>query len=76
MQHAHHELTVSTTHAHLDHDHCIEVVILRGPTAAVQTFAQAVMAQPGVSHGSLHLVPMAHTPGHGHAHLSPSTGHG
>ncbi len=69
MQHAHHELTVSTTHAHLDHDHCIEVVILRGPTAAVQTFAQAVMAQPGVSHGSLHLVPMTEAPAHGHAHL-------
>ena len=72
MQHAHHELTVSTTHAHLDHDHCIEVVILRGPTAQVQAFAQSVMAQPGVSHGSLHLVPMDEAPGHGHAHLHPS----
>ena len=71
MQHAHHELTVSTTHAHLDHDHCIEVVILRGPTAQVQTFAQSVMAQAGVSHGSLHLVPMQETAGHGHSHPLP-----
>ena len=59
LQHAHHDLTVSTMHAHLDHDHCIEVVILRGPSRAVQAFADAVLAQAGVSHGHLHLVPLA-----------------
>jgi CopG family nickel-responsive transcriptional regulator len=64
MQHAHHELTVSTTHAHLDHDHCIEVVILRGRTSEVQAFAQSMIAQPGVSHGQLHLVPMTEQRGH------------
>ena len=73
MQHDHHELTVSTTHAHLDHDHCIEVVILRGPTAQVQAFANAVIAQPGVSHGQLHLVPMAAHHAHGHEHMHPAT---
>jgi CopG family transcriptional regulator, nickel-responsive regulator len=74
MQHEHHELTVSTTHAHLDHDHCVEVVILRGPAQAVQAFADAVIAQPGVSHGQLHLVPMREAHGHGHAHLVPAAG--
>jgi CopG family nickel-responsive transcriptional regulator len=73
MQHEHHELTISTTHAHLDHDHCIEVVILRGRTDQVQAFANAVMAQPGVSHGQLHLVPMAVHHHHGHEHLHPAT---
>lgn len=73
MQHAHHELTVSTTHAHLDHDHCIETVILRGQTAAVQAFAESVMAQPGVSHAHLHLVPMATRHAHGHDHFEPAT---
>ena len=63
MQHEHHELTISTTHAHLDHDNCIEVVILKGPVAKVKAFAQAVMAQAGVSHGALHLVPMNRWPG-------------
>ena len=33
MQHEHHDVTVATLHAHLDHDNCIESVILRGPTA-------------------------------------------
>src|SRR5580692_8231419 len=26
IQHAHHDLTVSTMHAHLDHDQCLETV--------------------------------------------------
>ena len=56
MQHEHHELTVSSMHAHLDHEQCIETVILRGPTAAVQSFARSVMAETGVRHGHLHLV--------------------
>ncbi|TRZ56225.1 MAG: nickel-responsive transcriptional regulator NikR, partial [Rhodocyclaceae bacterium] len=36
MQHHHHDLTVATMHAHLDHDSCIESVILKGPTASVR----------------------------------------
>jgi CopG family transcriptional regulator, nickel-responsive regulator len=74
MQHEHHELTVSTMHAHLDHDHCIETVILKGKTDAVRAFAQAVIAQPGVTHGQLHIVPVNKTPGHGHHHASPAVG--
>jgi CopG family nickel-responsive transcriptional regulator len=75
LQHDHHELTVSTTHVHLDHDHCIEAVILRGKTDAVRAFADSVISQPGVSHGSLHLVPMAARHAHGHEHLEPATAH-
>ena len=71
MQHEHHELTVSSTHAHLDHDHCIETVILRGRTDKVQAFALALIAQPGISHGHLHLVPVAVRHAHGHEHLGP-----
>ena len=31
-------------HVHLDHDHCLESVILKGPTAAVRSFAAATQA--------------------------------
>lgn len=73
LQHEHHELTIAATHAHLDHDHCIETVILRGRTDKVQAFAQAVIAQPGVSHGHLHLVPVAVRHAHGHDHVVATT---
>jgi CopG family nickel-responsive transcriptional regulator len=58
LQHDHHSLTVSTMHAHLDHDRCIETVILRGRADEVQAFAQSVITQPGVSHGQLQMVPL------------------
>lgn len=73
MQHEHHELTVSSTHAHLDHELCIETVILRGRADQVHAFAQSVIAQPGVSHGQLHLVPVARRHAHGHDHFVPTT---
>jgi CopG family nickel-responsive transcriptional regulator len=56
LHHAHHELTISATHAHLDHDHCLETVLLRGESVAVQGFADAVCAERGVHHGKLNLI--------------------
>lgn len=55
--HAHHDLTQSTLHVHLDHDTCLEVAVLKGRTEAVRDFANALMAERGVRHGQLHVVP-------------------
>ena len=77
MQHDHHDVTISSMHAHLDHDNCLETVLLRGSTKAVKAFADAVIAQTGVRHGKLHMIPVkaGHThkkgQGHGHTHLHP-----
>jgi len=70
-QHAHHDLPVSTMHAHLDHDNCMETVILRGSTGAVRKFADAMMAERGVRHGALNLVPADLDPGRHHHHHGP-----
>ena len=56
LQHEHHDLTVATMHAHLDHDNCLESVILRGPTGAVRAFADALTAERGVRHGQINIV--------------------
>ncbi|MCE1185131.1 MAG: nickel-responsive transcriptional regulator NikR [Rhodocyclales bacterium] len=69
-QHAHHDLCVATLHAHLDHDNCMESVILRGPTAQVRSFAEGLMARPGIRHGALNLV-SAEVTGQTHAHPHP-----
>jgi CopG family nickel-responsive transcriptional regulator len=76
IQHAHHELTVSTMHAHLDHDQCIETVMLKGPVQQVRAFAQQIIAERGVRHGQLNLVSVElskpHSHGGGaHRHLKP-----
>jgi CopG family nickel-responsive transcriptional regulator len=70
LQHRHHDLVVAATHAHLDHDQCIESVILRGPTREVRAFADALAAERGVRHGQLNVVPVdvgAGRPRHVHA---------
>ena len=86
LQHGQHDLTVATMHAHLDHENCLESVVLRGPTAAVRSFADALIAERGVRHGQINLIDVevdagrAHGhgyrpagSGHGHVHLKPKT---
>ena len=52
-QHANHDLVVSTTHAHLDHDSCLEVLIVHGKAARVAHFADLLIGLKGVEHGRL-----------------------
>ena len=53
LQHAHHELVVSTSHAHLDHDSCLEVLIVHGKSGKVEEFAGHLIGLKGVQHGRL-----------------------
>jgi CopG family nickel-responsive transcriptional regulator len=76
VQHAHHDLTISTMHAHLDHAQCIETVMLKGPVSQVRQFAEAIIAERGVRHGQLNLVSvdLGKSHAHGgatHRHLKP-----
>ena len=66
MQHQHHDLVVSGMHVHLDHENCLETLILRGPLEAVRRFAEELIAERGVRHGQLNLVPVE--PGAEHRH--------
>ena len=67
LQHGHHDLTVAAMHAHLDHDNCLESVILKGPTSQVRAFADALVAERGVRHGQLNVVSVEVDQGR-HAH--------
>lgn len=73
VQHDHHDLTLSSMHVHMDHDNCLEVVILRGSIQSVRTFANLVMAARGVRHGKLHMVPVEITQQQHAASLVPHT---
>jgi len=56
-QHQRHDLVLSTLHIHLDHENCLEVAVLQGHTPDVRAFADAIIAETGVRHGNLHLIP-------------------
>lgn len=52
-QHSHHEEIVSTLHVHLDHDHCLEVVVIKGSALRVKRIADELIGTKGVKHGKL-----------------------
>jgi CopG family nickel-responsive transcriptional regulator len=53
IQHEHHEIIISTLHAHLDHENCLEVIVLRGKSRDVQKLADRLISTKGVRHGRL-----------------------
>lgn len=53
LQHDHHDLIVSTMHAHLTHDICLEVILLRGPSDQLQKIASQLRGLKGIFQGEL-----------------------
>ena len=83
ISHEHHDLVVATFHVHLDHDHCLESMMLKGHTAQVRALADAIRAERGVRFGELNLIAVAPNGDHGpaaghkhgrHEHLTPELG--
>ncbi|MEK6651158.1 MAG: nickel-responsive transcriptional regulator NikR [Bacteroidota bacterium] len=66
FQHRHVRRVISTTHVHIDHFHCLEVVILNGTALQLRTIADQLLALKGVNHGDLFLTQAQ--PGLGHHH--------
>ena len=53
LQHEHAGEICASTHVHLDHDNCLEVIIVRGPSKMVRDLASQLIASRGVKHGKL-----------------------
>lgn len=53
LQHDYHRAILSTLHVHLDHDHCLEVLVVRGKAAELERIAGALLSTKGVKHGRL-----------------------
>jgi len=53
LQHDHTDFVVATLHAHLTHDLCLEVIVLRGPAAALREIAAHLKGLKGIYQGEL-----------------------
>ena len=53
VQHDFHKTVLSTQHVHLDHDNCLEVVVVRGTSANVHRLYKGLQAIKGMKHVSL-----------------------
>lgn len=68
----------STLHVHLDHDHCLEVIVMHGRSDQLTSIAERILALRGVKHGGIELYSglarSAERPSSSHAHATPPTG--
>lgn len=53
IQHDNLDIIVSTTHIHVDHHNCLEVIILRGDSEKIRDIANKLASTRGVKHGKL-----------------------
>ena len=72
-QHTAGAMILAATHVHLDHNYCLEVIIMKGRSSALQDLAHRMLALRGVELGKLVLTasgkalkPSKHA--HTHAH--------
>ncbi len=63
LQHEYHHWVLSTIHAHLTKDLCLEVILLRGPAQALRQLAAQLRGLKGIHKGQL---VMAAAPEGGH----------
>jgi CopG family nickel-responsive transcriptional regulator len=68
LQHESHAIVISTLHAHLDHQNCLEVVVLRGKSRDVQKLADRLISTKGVQHGRLVMSSPGTVSRHPHTH--------
>jgi CopG family nickel-responsive transcriptional regulator len=55
FQHENHEKFISNTHVHLDHNNCLEVILLKGKAGEIKALADQMIAIKGIKHGQIFL---------------------
>ena len=53
IQHSMGDAIISTLHVHLDHDMCLEVIVVRGKSSLIRKLADQLIGIKGVVHGKL-----------------------
>ena len=53
IQHDYHQIILSTTHVHLDHHNCLEVLVIKGLAGEAREVAEKLIGLKGVKHGQL-----------------------
>ena len=53
LQHNYLDIIVSSTHIHIDHHNCLEVIILKGESHRIKAITNRLSAERGIKHGKL-----------------------
>ncbi len=55
IQHIHYNKIITTQHIHIDHDRCLEAILVKGKANEIKELADKIQAQKGVLHLNLAL---------------------
>ena len=55
LQHHCHETILASTHVHLSHEICAEMIMIRGKASGISALAKAIKQQRGVLHAELSM---------------------
>ncbi len=53
IQHQYHTSIISTLHVHLDHDNCLEILVVKGKSKKIRGISDKLISTKGVKHGKL-----------------------
>ena len=55
IQHDFHNLIISGQHIHLDHNNCLEIIVVKGKPEEIEDLANRLKSAKGVKHGQLSM---------------------
>ncbi|TXK85517.1 nickel-responsive transcriptional regulator NikR [Paenibacillus sp. N3.4] len=65
LQHDYHHVIISTMHIHLNHQQCLEILVVRGKVMELRELQQRIQVLKGVGYAELSVT---HVDDHGQAH--------
>ncbi len=60
IQHGKHHLILATTHFHLDHGNCLELIVVQGKVKDVRELSYKLTSLKGVNYGKFTVAPVEH----------------
>lgn len=58
IQHDMHDLILATTHFHLNHDNCLELIVVQGKVSDVRKLSNRLTSLKGVDYGNFTVAPI------------------
>lgn len=71
LHHSHHKISNTILQVPIDENTCLEAAILKGDIQSVENLANTIIAERGVRHGALHIIPAKLPVFSGDAHTHP-----
>lgn len=58
IQHDMHDYILATTHFHLNHDNCLELIVVKGKAGEIQRLSHKLTSLKGVEYGKFTIAPV------------------